>query len=114
MLISNTARRSSGPPNKRSVALDLKDAGGRRDRAQLIATADVVVENFSTGVMERFGLDYESCRKIRPEIVYCSVSAYGRDGTFADSARFRSIAQVETGCVHERLCRPRGVRACRR
>jgi crotonobetainyl-CoA:carnitine CoA-transferase CaiB-like acyl-CoA transferase len=85
--------------NKRSVALDLKSPSGVEIARELIATADVVVENFSTGVMERFGLDYESCRKIRPEIVYCSVSAYGRDGTFADRLGFDPIAQVESGFV---------------
>jgi crotonobetainyl-CoA:carnitine CoA-transferase CaiB-like acyl-CoA transferase len=85
--------------NKRSVALDLKTPAGVEIARELIATADVVVENFSTGVMERFGLDYESCRKIRPEIVYCSVSAYGRDGTFADRLGFDPIAQVESGFV---------------
>jgi crotonobetainyl-CoA:carnitine CoA-transferase CaiB-like acyl-CoA transferase len=85
--------------NKRSVALDLKTTAGVEIARELIATADVVVENFSTGVMERFGLDYESCRKIRPEIVYCSVSAYGRDGTFADRLGFDPIAQVESGFV---------------
>jgi crotonobetainyl-CoA:carnitine CoA-transferase CaiB-like acyl-CoA transferase len=85
--------------NKRSVALDLKSPAGVEIARELIATADVVVENFSTGVMRRFGLDYESCRKIRPEIVYCSVSAYGRDGTFADRLGFDPIAQVESGFV---------------
>jgi crotonobetainyl-CoA:carnitine CoA-transferase CaiB-like acyl-CoA transferase len=85
--------------NKRSVALDLKTPAGVEIARELIATADVVVENFSTGVMTWFGLDYESCRKIRPEIVYCSVSAYGRDGTFADRLGFDPIAQVESGFV---------------
>jgi crotonobetainyl-CoA:carnitine CoA-transferase CaiB-like acyl-CoA transferase len=85
--------------NKRSVALDLKTPAGVEIARELIATADVVVENFSTGVMKRFGLDYESCRKFRPEIVYCSVSAYGRDGTFADRLGFDPIAQVESGFV---------------
>jgi crotonobetainyl-CoA:carnitine CoA-transferase CaiB-like acyl-CoA transferase len=85
--------------NKRSVALDLKSAAGVQIARELIATADVVVENFSTGVMERFGLDYESCRKIEPEIIYCSVSAYGRDGSFADRLGFDPIAQVESGFV---------------
>jgi crotonobetainyl-CoA:carnitine CoA-transferase CaiB-like acyl-CoA transferase len=85
--------------NKRSVALDLKSADGVAVARELIATADVVVENFSTGVMERFGLDYESCRKIKPDIIYCSVSAYGRDGTFADRLGFDPIAQVESGFV---------------
>ena len=85
--------------NKRSVALDLKSPEGVEVARQLIAVADVVVENFSTGVMERFGLDYENCRKIKPEIIYCSVSAYGRDGAFSDRLGFDPIAQVESGFV---------------
>lgn len=85
--------------NKQSVALDLKLPEGVAVARELIATADVVVENFSTGVMERFGLDYEACRKIKPDIVYCSVSAYGREGMFADRLGFDPIAQVESGFV---------------
>ena len=85
--------------NKQSVAVDLKSPQGLEIARELIATADVVVENFSTGVMQRFGLDYESCRKIKPEIIYCSVSAYGRDGAFADRLGFDPIAQVESGFV---------------
>jgi crotonobetainyl-CoA:carnitine CoA-transferase CaiB-like acyl-CoA transferase len=85
--------------NKRSVALNLKSPEAVEIARQLIATADVVVENFSTGVMERFGLDYESCRKVKPEIIYCSVSAYGRKGPFADRLGFDPIAQVESGFV---------------
>ncbi|MCK1522886.1 MULTISPECIES: CoA transferase [unclassified Bradyrhizobium] len=85
--------------NKQSVALDLKSPEGVAIARELVATADVVVENFSTGVMERFGLDYEACRKIRPKIIYCSVSAYGREGTFADRLGFDPIAQVESGFV---------------
>jgi crotonobetainyl-CoA:carnitine CoA-transferase CaiB-like acyl-CoA transferase len=85
--------------NKRSVAVDLKSPEGLKVVRELIAAADVVVENFSTGVMERLGLDYESCRKIRPEIIYCSVSAYGREGAFADRLGFDPIAQVESGFV---------------
>jgi crotonobetainyl-CoA:carnitine CoA-transferase CaiB-like acyl-CoA transferase len=85
--------------NKQSVAIDLKSAQGLEVVRELIATADVVVENFSTGVMQRFGLDYESCRKLAPELIYCSVSAYGRDGAFADRLGFDPIAQVESGFV---------------
>jgi len=85
--------------NKRSVALDLKSAQGLGIVRELIATADVVVENFSTGVMQRLGLDYDSCCKVRPEIIYCSVSAYGRDGAFADRLGFDPIAQAESGFV---------------
>jgi crotonobetainyl-CoA:carnitine CoA-transferase CaiB-like acyl-CoA transferase len=85
--------------NKRSIALDLKSPHAVEIVRELIATADVVVENFSTGVMERFGLDYQNCRKIRPQIIYCSVSAYGREGPFADRLGFDPIAQVESGFV---------------
>ncbi|WP_050400688.1 CaiB/BaiF CoA transferase family protein [Bradyrhizobium embrapense] len=85
--------------NKRSVALDLKSPEGLQVARELIATADVVVENFSAGVMARLGLDYASCRKLRPEIIYCAVSAYGRDGPFADRLGFDPIAQVESGFV---------------
>jgi len=85
--------------NKRSVALDLKSAEGLAIARELVATADVVVENFSTGVMERLGLDYSSCRKANPDIIYCSVSAYGREGAFADRLGFDPIAQAESGFV---------------
>jgi crotonobetainyl-CoA:carnitine CoA-transferase CaiB-like acyl-CoA transferase len=85
--------------NKRSVAIDLKSPEGVEVARDLIRTADVVVENFSTGVMDRFGLDYETCRKVRPSIVYCSVSAYGREGPFSDRLGFDPIAQVESGFV---------------
>src|SRR5882724_750571 len=85
--------------NKRSVAIDLKSPEGLQVVREMIAKADVVVENFSTGVMERLGVDYASCRRIKPEIIYCSVSAYGRDGAFADRLGFDPIAQVESGFV---------------
>jgi crotonobetainyl-CoA:carnitine CoA-transferase CaiB-like acyl-CoA transferase len=85
--------------NKRSVGIDLKSPEGLQIVRELIATADVVVENFSTGVTQRLGIDYDNCRKLRPEIIYCSVSAYGRDGEFADRLGFDPIAQVESGFV---------------
>jgi crotonobetainyl-CoA:carnitine CoA-transferase CaiB-like acyl-CoA transferase len=85
--------------NKRSVALDLKSPEGVRVVRELIGTADVVVENFSASVMARLGLDYENCRKVKPDIIYCAVSAYGRDGAFADRLGFDPIAQVESGFV---------------
>ncbi len=85
--------------NKRSAALNMKTPEGLAVVRELVAKADVVVENFSTGVMERFGLDYESCRKLNPKIIYCSVSAYGREGEFADRLGFDPIAQAESGFI---------------
>ncbi|MEB2317445.1 MAG: CoA transferase [Pseudomonadota bacterium] len=95
----------AGPPflwtnrNKRSIALDLKSPEGLAQARALIAKADVVVENFSTGVMERLGIDYESCRTINPGLIFCSVSAYGRSGEFSDRLGFDPIAQAESGFI---------------
>lgn len=85
--------------NKRSLALDLKTPQGLEVAKALIADADVLVENFSTGVMERFGLDYETCAKLNPRLIYCSVSAYGRTGPYADRLGFDPIAQAESGFI---------------
>jgi crotonobetainyl-CoA:carnitine CoA-transferase CaiB-like acyl-CoA transferase len=85
--------------NKRSVAVDLKSKEGLQIVRELVATADVVVENFSTGVMKRLGFAYKDCRKLKPKIIYCSISAYGREGEFADRLGFDPIVQVESGFV---------------
>jgi crotonobetainyl-CoA:carnitine CoA-transferase CaiB-like acyl-CoA transferase len=85
--------------NKASVALDLKTREGRDLALALMETADVVVENFSTGVMQRHGLDYESVCARNPRVVYCSISAYGRSGPFADRVGFDPIAQAESGFI---------------
>ena len=65
--------------NKRSLALDLKDARAREALLALGATCDVVVENFRPGVMDRLGLGYEDFRKVRPDIIFCSGSGWGQD-----------------------------------
>ncbi len=85
--------------NKRSLALNLKSPEAVAIAKALIADADVLCENFSTGVMERFGLDYESVRAINPRLVYCTVSAYGREGPSSDRLGFDPIAQAESGFV---------------
>ncbi len=84
---------------KRSVALDLKNEHGLGVARELIAGADVLVENFSTGVMERLGLGQAACRAANPRLVFCSVSAYGRDGPFADRLGFDPVVQAESGFV---------------
>ncbi len=84
---------------KRSIALDLKSPAGLQVARELVAKADVVIENFSTGVMQRFGLDYEACRALNPRVVYCSISAYGREGPFKDRLGFDPVVQAESGFV---------------
>jgi crotonobetainyl-CoA:carnitine CoA-transferase CaiB-like acyl-CoA transferase len=102
---AHPASKTQGAPfvwsnrNKRSVAIDLKNPAGLAVVRELISTADIVVENFSTGVMKRFGLDYEACRLLNPTLIYCSVSAYGREGAFADRLGFDPVAQAESGFI---------------
>jgi crotonobetainyl-CoA:carnitine CoA-transferase CaiB-like acyl-CoA transferase len=83
--------------NKRSLAINLKTPKGLELVKALIAKADIVCENFSTGVMDRLGLGYEALEAVNPGLIYCSVSAYGRDGAFKDRLGFDPIAQAESG-----------------
>ena len=83
--------------NKRGIALDLTIPAAREVARELINKADVVVENFSSGVMKKFGLDYESVVSDNPRLVYCSISAYGRKGPFAMRPGFDPITQAESG-----------------
>lgn len=85
--------------NKRSIAIDLKNPDGVALVRKLIASADVVVENFSSGVMDRLGIGYEVCRKLNPKLVFCSVAAYSRDGAFADRLGFDPVLQAESGFI---------------
>src|ERR1700758_21480 len=83
--------------NKRGIALDLAVPEARKVARELISRADVVVENFSASVMERFGLDYASVAPTNPRLVYCAISAYGRKGPFASRPGFDPITQAESG-----------------
>jgi formyl-CoA transferase len=83
--------------NKRGIALDLAKPEARAVALELIARADVVVENFSAGVMKKYGLDYASVASANPRLIYCSISAYGRQGPFASRPGFDPITQAESG-----------------
>jgi crotonobetainyl-CoA:carnitine CoA-transferase CaiB-like acyl-CoA transferase len=83
--------------NKRGIALDLTKPEGCEVVRELIARADVVVENFSSGVMKKYGIDYASVAPGNPRLVYCSISAYGRQGPFASRPGFDPITQAESG-----------------
>jgi len=83
--------------NKRSLCVDLKTDQGLEIARELIEEADVLMQNFRPGVMERLGLDYESVTEINPEIVYVSVSAYGDSGPYAERPGQDLLFQAETG-----------------
>src|SRR5437763_11201138 len=83
--------------NKRGIALDFTNPAALGVARELIAKADVVVENFSGGVMKKFGLDYASVEPTNPRLIYCAISAYGRKGSFALRPGFDPITQAESG-----------------
>ena len=72
--------------NKRALRLDLKQADGRAVFMRLAREADVIVEGFRPGVMEKLGVGYEAVAAINPRIVYCSITGYGQDGPYKDRA----------------------------
>jgi crotonobetainyl-CoA:carnitine CoA-transferase CaiB-like acyl-CoA transferase len=85
--------------NKRGIVLDLKTEGGKIILRRLIATADVLVENFAPGVMERLGFGYEDLRKDYPSLIYCSLSGFGRTGPYKHRRGFDLIAQAMSGIM---------------
>ncbi|HAJ76769.1 MAG TPA: carnitine dehydratase [Gammaproteobacteria bacterium] len=82
---------------KRSIALDLKKPAAQALARQLIADADVVIENFRPGIMAKFGLDYESLKSDGPDLVYCSISGFGQSGPFVDRAAYAPIVHAASG-----------------
>lgn len=83
--------------NKRGMTLDFKNDDDREKALQLIATADVFIQNFRGGVIERLGLGYEAVRARNPRIVYCSVSGFGEAGPLAKEACADFIMQAYSG-----------------
>lgn len=84
---------------KRSIAIDLKSAQGKEVFRRLVATADVVVENFRPGVMTRLGLDHAALAAIRPRLVYCAISGFGQDGPLKDNPAYDQIVQGLSGVM---------------
>src|ERR1700694_5258436 len=92
--------------NKRGITLDLTRPEACGVARELIERADVVVENFSSGVMKKYGLDYASVAPTNPRLVYCSISAYGRQGPFFSRPGFRPDSPSRKRIhVAQRFCR---------
>ncbi len=85
--------------NKRGIAADLKTEGGRAVVRRLIDRADVVIENYRKGTMERLGLGYETLRETNPGLIYCEISGFGRTGPYAERGGFDLIAQGMSGLM---------------
>ena len=84
---------------KRSLTLNLKHPEGREVFFRLVSKADVVVENFRPGVMERLGLGFEKLKEINPSLVYCAISGFGQNGPLKDSPAYDQIIQGLSGVM---------------
>lgn len=84
---------------KRSIVCDFREETGRETVLKLIQDADVVIENFKLGGLEKYGLDYESLRKINPRLIYCSVTGFGHDGPYAARAGYDFMIQGMSGIM---------------
>jgi crotonobetainyl-CoA:carnitine CoA-transferase CaiB-like acyl-CoA transferase len=85
--------------NKKSIALDLKSKAGLASLIALVKTADIFVENFRPGTAARLGLSYEAIKAAKPDIVYCSISAYGQDGPIGHRPAYDHVVQGMCGIM---------------
>ncbi|MER8571770.1 CoA transferase [Mesorhizobium sp. M1338] len=84
---------------KRSIAIDFSTPEGAETVRRLVATSDVLIENFKLGGLKKYGLDYDSLRKINPRLVYCSITGFGQDGPYAPRAGYDFIIQAMAGMM---------------
>lgn len=84
---------------KRSLAVDIRTPEGAELVRSLALTADVFIENFRPGVVAKYGLDYESIKAVKPDIVYCSISGYGQQGEWAGRGAYDHVVQALTGMM---------------
>jgi crotonobetainyl-CoA:carnitine CoA-transferase CaiB-like acyl-CoA transferase len=85
--------------NKRGIALNLKTGAGRAVLARLLKNADVLIENYRRGTMEKMGFGYEVLHELNTKLIYCSISGFGRTGPYADRGGFDLVAQGMTGLM---------------
>ena len=85
--------------NKRGTAINMKSEAGKAVLLKMLGKADVVIENFRVGTMERLGLGYESLHQLNHGLIYCQITGFGRSGPYADRAGFDLIAQGMSGLM---------------
>ncbi|MET4576840.1 CaiB/BaiF CoA transferase family protein [Ottowia thiooxydans] len=84
---------------KKSLAIDIRTPEGHEAVRSLAASADVFIENFRPGVVAKYGLDYESVKAIKPDIIYCSISGYGQEGEWSGRGAYDHVVQALTGMM---------------
>jgi formyl-CoA transferase len=85
--------------NKKSVTLDFRSDAGRDVLLQLLTSADVFIQNFRPGVLDKRGLGYEAVKKLNAKIVYCSISGFGPKGPYRDMPGYDTIGQARSGLL---------------
>ena len=85
--------------NKKSIGLDIRTQEGREVILDLVRGADVIIENYRAGVMDRNGLGYETIKASNPTIIYAAISGYGRDGPDKDRPGYDPVVQAESGLM---------------
>lgn len=86
--------------NKRSLSVNLKSDAGLAIVKKLAASADVMIESFRAGALARFGLGYDDIKAVNPDIIYCTISGYGRTGPMASKPGYDLIIQAYSGLMH--------------
>lgn len=84
---------------KRSITADFRTDEGRELVRRLVADADIVIENFKLGGLDKYGLDYESLKSINPRLIYCSITGFGHDGPYAERAGYDFMIQGMSGIM---------------
>ncbi|TPN78401.1 CoA transferase [Mesorhizobium sp. CU2] len=84
---------------KRSIAIDFSKPEGAETLRRLVATSDVLIENFKLGGLKKYGLDYESLKAVNPRLVYCSITGFGQDGPYSPRAGYDFIIQAMAGMM---------------
>jgi len=85
--------------NKKSMTLNLKSEKGKAILEQLVASADILIENFKPGTMQRMGLNYEKLSQDNPGLIYCSISGYGQTGPYRDRPGYDLMIQAQGGIM---------------
>jgi len=85
--------------NKKSLTVNLREKKGKEILLKLLATADVLIENFRPATRSRLGLDYEELSKLNPKLIHCSISGYGQSGPYRDKPGFDTIGQALSGML---------------
>lgn len=85
--------------NKKSISIDLKNPRGAALIKEFAKVSDVLVENFTPGLMKRFGLDYDTLREVNPRLIYCSISAYGQNGPYRDRPGYDMVLSAVGGLM---------------